>query len=106
MEEQQKRKQSEEQQKRETKQEPQPQSTQPAGATGASRRQRPISGVAKQETVSRDRETVARIDNQPLDPKLVGFFNIPGTKAKVKIDGYAKLDVTRDTTPAAAHDKA
>jgi len=46
----------------------QPHSTQPAGAAGAqgsSRRQRPISGIAKQETVSRDRETVARINNQP-----------------------------------------
>jgi len=105
LEEQQRRKQSEEQRKRETKQEPQPRSTQPTGATGATRRQRPISGVAKQETVSRDRETVARINNQPLDPKLVGFFNIPGTKAKVKIDGYAKLDVMVDPRPAGDPDE-
>src|SRR5262245_31719205 len=84
LEEQQRRKQSEEQQKREAKQEPQPQSTQPAGATRASRRQRPISGVAKQETVSRDRETVARIDNQTLDPKVVGLLKILVTQMKVE----------------------
>ncbi|HEU0179607.1 MAG TPA: hypothetical protein VFV58_35705 [Blastocatellia bacterium] len=108
LEEQQKRKQLEEQQKRETKQETQPPSTQPAGATGAqsaTRRQRPISGVAKQETVSRDRETVARIDNQPLDPEMIGFFHIPGTQAKVKIDGYAKLDVMMDPRPAGDPDE-
>src|SRR5262245_14240642 len=86
----------------------QPPSTQPAGAAGtqgSSRRQRPISGIAKQETVSRDRETVARIDNQPLDPELVGFFNIPGTKDKLKIDGYAKLDVMMDPRPAGDPDE-
>jgi len=108
LEEQQKRKQLEEQQKRETKQGPQPPPTQPAGATGSqgsTRRQRPISKVAKQETVSRDRETVARINNQPLDPELVGFFNIPGTKDKLKIDGYAKLDVMMDPRPAGDPDE-
>ncbi|HEX5084938.1 MAG TPA: hypothetical protein VFY40_23085 [Blastocatellia bacterium] len=71
LEEQQKRKQLEEQQKREARQEPRTSSTQPAvaaGAQGSGGRQRPISGLAKQETVSRDRETVARIDNQPLQP--------------------------------------
>src|SRR5262245_45763128 len=104
----QKRKQLEERQKRETRQEPQPSSTQPAvaaGAQGPGRRQRPISGVAKQETVSRDRETVARIDNQPLDPEMVGFFHIPGTQAKLKIDGYAKLDVIMDPRPAGDPDE-
>jgi TolA-binding protein len=86
----------------------QPPSTQPAGAAGAqrpARRQRPISGLAKQETVNRDRETVARVDNQPLDPELVGFFNIPGTRDKLKIDGYAKLDVIMDPRPAGDPDQ-
>jgi hypothetical protein len=108
LEEEQKRKQLEEQQKREARQAPQPSSTQPpgaAGSQGSGRRRRPISGIAKQETISRDRETVARIDNQPLDPELIGFFNIPGTKAKVKIDGYAKLDVMVDPRPAGAPDE-
>jgi hypothetical protein len=86
----------------------QPPSAQPAGAAGAqrpARRQRPISGLANQETVNRDRETVARIDNQPLDPELVGFFNIPGTRDKLKIDGYAKLDVIMDPRPAGDPDQ-
>jgi hypothetical protein len=101
-------KQLEERQKNASRQAPQHSSTQPPGAPGAQgsgRRQRPISGVAKEETVSRDRETVARINNQPLDPELVGFFSIPGTKAKVKIDGYAKLDVMVDPRPAGDQDQ-
>jgi hypothetical protein len=105
LEEQQKGKQQEAQQKREPKQGPQSPSNQSAGATGAARQQRPISRIAKQETVSRDRETVARINNQPLDPELVGFFNIPGTKDKLKIDGYAKLDVIMDPRPAGDPDE-
>ena len=31
-----------------------------------------------QETFARDRETVARVDNAPLDPALQGFVPIPG----------------------------
>ncbi|HZF38268.1 MAG TPA: hypothetical protein VE715_05570 [Blastocatellia bacterium] len=98
----------EEQQKSATRQEPKPPSKQPAGAAvpqSAARRQRPISDLAKQETVNRDRETVARINNQPLDPELIGFFPIPGTPAKLKIDGYAKLDVMMDPRPAGDPDK-
>ncbi|HKQ76762.1 MAG TPA: hypothetical protein VJ810_23910 [Blastocatellia bacterium] len=86
----------------------QPGSSQPsggAGAQGSSRRQRPISEVAKRETVKRDQETVARINNQPLDPELIGFFPIPGTKDKLKIDGYAKLDVIMDPRPAGDPDE-
>src|SRR5262245_38451688 len=105
LEEQQKRKQQEAQQKREPKQGTQSPSNQSAGGTGAARQQRPISRIAKQETVSRDRETVARINNQPLDPELIGFFNIPGTKDKLKIDGYAKLDVIMDPRPAGDPDE-
>jgi len=35
-----------------------------------------------QETFARDRETVARVDNAPLDPALQGFVPIPGTPAR------------------------
>lgn len=98
-------KQLEERQKQTIPQGPQPPSTQPAGATGGAWGQRPISEIAKQETVNRDRETVARIYNQPLDPELVGFFHIPGTPAKLKIDGYAKLDVIMDPRPAGDPDE-
>ena len=59
------------------------------------------SGVsADQDTFSRDRESVARLNNQPLDPALQGFLAIPGTPARLKVDGYAKLDVIVDGTPA------
>ena len=36
---------------------------------------------------------------------MVGFFNIPGTKDKLKIDGYAKLDVMMDPRPAGDPDE-
>ncbi|HEY8459975.1 MAG TPA: hypothetical protein VIM99_06310 [Blastocatellia bacterium] len=36
---------------------------------------------------------------------MIGFFNIPGTKAKVKIDGYAKLDAMVDPRPAGDQDE-
>jgi hypothetical protein len=98
----------EEQQKSASKQEPKPQSTAPGGdavpQSNASSK-RPITQVAKQETVNRDRETVARINNQPLHPELVGFFKIPGAKAKLKIDGYAKLDVIMDPRPVGDPDQ-
>src|SRR6201988_2446990 len=55
---------------------------------------------AAEETFARDRETVARVDNRPLDPALQGFIPIPGTPARVKVDGYAKLDTNIDSKPA------
>ena len=58
-----------------------------------------------QETFARDRETVARVDNVPLDPALQGFVAIPGTPARVKIDGYAKLDTIVDSRPAGNPDR-
>ena len=58
-----------------------------------------------QETFARDRETVARVDNAPLDPALQGFVPIPGTLARVKIDGYAKLDTIVDSRPAGNPDR-
>jgi DcaP outer membrane protein len=99
---------SEEQQKSAAKKEEKPPSKQPAGPAvpkSSARRDRPITDLAKQDSVNRDRETVARIHNQPLDPELVGFFHIPGTEAKLKIDGYAKLDVIMDPRPAGDPDQ-
>ena len=57
------------------------------------------------ETFARDAETVARIDNRPLDPAMQGFMAIPGTPARVKVDGYAKLDSNIDTKPAGNPDR-
>lgn len=61
--------------------------------------------VSQPETFSRDRESVARVDNVPIDPALQGFVAIPGTPARVKIDGYAKLDTIVDTKPAGNPDR-
>jgi hypothetical protein len=60
---------------------------------------------AGDETFSRDRESVARVDNRPLDPAMLGFIAIPGTPARVKVDGYAKLDTNIDTKPAGNPDR-
>jgi len=60
---------------------------------------------AGQETFSRDRETVAEVDNKPLDPAFLGFVSIPGTPARVKVDGYAKLDTIIDSRPAGNTDR-
>ncbi len=57
------------------------------------------------ETFARDPETVARVNNAPLDPSLQGFIPIPGTPARMKIDGYAKLDTIVDTKPAGNTDR-
>lgn len=63
-----------------------------------------VSETAQAPTFGRDRESVARVNNQPLDPALVGFVAIPGTPARVKIDGYAKLDTNVDGKPAGNSD--
>lgn len=57
------------------------------------------------ETFARDAETVARVDNRPLDPAMQGFIAIPGTPARVKVDGYAKLDTNIDSKPAGNPDR-
>jgi hypothetical protein len=64
-----------------------------------------ISASAQLDTFGRDRESVARVNNQPLDPALQGFLGIPGTPARLKIDGYAKLDTIIDTKPAGNTDQ-
>jgi hypothetical protein len=75
----------------------------PAGAAPAVQ---PGAAVDLQaETFARDRETVARVDNAPLDPAHLGFVAIPGTQARVKIDGYAKLDTIVDTRPGGNPDR-
>jgi len=64
-----------------------------------------VSATATQETFNRDRETAARVDNVPIDPALIGFFGIPNTPARLKIDGYAKLDTIIDARPAGNPDQ-
>jgi len=71
----------------------------PAGQSAAA------GGTSLEESFARDRESVARVDNRPLDPALQGFFAIPGTPARLKIDGYAKLDTIVDARPAGNSDQ-
>jgi hypothetical protein len=76
-------------------------STTPAQAESSA----PPAPPDQQETFSRDRESVARVNNVPIDPALQGFVSIPGTPARVKIDGYAKLDAIVDMKPAGNPDR-
>jgi hypothetical protein len=79
-------------------------SGQPAAAA-APQPAAPVPTGAAPETFARDRETVARVNNVPVDPAMQGFFPIPGTPARLKIDGYAKLDAIIDTKPAGNPDR-
>ena len=80
-----------------------------AAAQARARRDRrppPLSARRRRKTTfSRDRESVARVNNQPLDPALQGFLSIPGTPARLKFDGYAKLDTIIDAKPAGNTDQ-
>ena len=56
-------------------------------------------------TTLRDNEGAApRVDNAPIDPKLKGFFKIPGTDTIMKVGGYAKVDFIYDTKPISTFD--
>ena len=61
-------------------------------------------GDAQAETFSRDRETVARVDNA-VGVADRAFLSIPGTPARFKVDGYAKLDTIVDGKPAGNPDQ-
>ncbi len=64
-----------------------------------------VAATAQQDSFGRERESVARVDNRPIDPAMQGFVAIPGTPARVKLDGYAKLDTIVDTNPAGNPDQ-
>jgi hypothetical protein len=55
--------------------------------------------VKARETIANDSDTAARIDNEPLDPTLKGFFLLPGTETRLKVGGYIRLDVLHDFKP-------
>lgn len=53
----------------------------------------------------KDNESAAqRVDNDPIDPTLKGFFKIPGTDTIMKVGGYAKVDFIYDTKPISTFD--
>ena len=63
------------------------------------------SAVDQGDTFSRDRESVARVNNVPPEAVPQGFLSIPGTPARMKVDGYAKLDTIVDGKPAGNTDQ-
>jgi hypothetical protein len=61
-------------------------------------------------TETRTRETAAenevgapRIDNEPLDPELRGFFHLPGTSTYMKFGGFVKTDLFYDLNYAGTY---
>ena len=44
-----------------------------------------------------------RIDNEPLDPKLRGFFHLPGTNTYMKFGGFVKTDLFYDLNYAGTY---
>jgi DcaP outer membrane protein len=55
------------------------------------------------EVASQDGQGAARIDNQPMDPTLRGFFRLPGTGTLIKLGGFVKTDVFVDTNQAGSY---
>jgi len=43
-----------------------------------------------------DQQAAPRPDNRPIDPALVGFIPIPGTKTMIRFGGSARLDMIYD----------
>src|SRR5262245_23331963 len=43
-----------------------------------------------------DQQAAPRPDNKPIDPALVGFIPIPGTKSMIRFGGSARLDTIYD----------
>lgn len=60
--------------------------------------------VREHQTIANDSETAARLDNEPLDPALKGFFQLPGTSTRLRIDGSARADVIHDFSPIGSTD--
>ena len=61
--------------------------------------------LSQRETSRRDAETVARVDNAPLDSSRKGYILIPGTQSSFKISGYAKMDMIIDPKLAGNSDQ-
>jgi len=55
------------------------------------------------ETAGENEEGAPRIDNEPLDPQLRGFFHIPGTRTYMKFGGFVKTDLFYDLNYAGTY---
>src|SRR5262249_10493147 len=61
--------------------------------------------VKARETITNDSDADARVDNEPLDPSLAGFFLLPGTQTRLKFGGFARVDLIHDFQPIGNHDE-
>lgn len=74
----------------------------------AEEQQRPTAGTStavpdhnrERGFLRQDSYAEPRLDNAPFDPKLRGFFRIPGTESMLRIGGFARIDVIHDFEPA------
>jgi hypothetical protein len=55
------------------------------------------------QTAGENEVGAPRIDNEPLDPELLGFFHLPGTSAYMKFGGFVKTDLLYDLNYAGSY---
>ena len=57
----------------------------------------------KREVASTNSDGAARIDNEPMDRALRGYFRLPGTGTLIKLGGFIKTDVLIDANQAGSY---
>jgi hypothetical protein len=55
------------------------------------------------QTAGENEVGAPRIDNEPLDPELRGFFHLPGTSTYMKFGGFVKTDLLYDLNYAGTY---
>jgi len=55
------------------------------------------------KTAGDNQDGAPRIDNEPLDPKLRGYFHLPGTSTYMKFGGFVKTDLFYDLNYAGTY---
>jgi hypothetical protein len=55
------------------------------------------------EVANENPESAARINNEPMNRALRGYFRLPGTGTLVKIGGFVKTDIFYDTNQAGSY---
>jgi hypothetical protein len=55
------------------------------------------------EVASTNPDTATRINNEPMDRALRGYFRLPGTGTLVKLSGFIKTDLFIDATQAGSY---
>lgn len=55
------------------------------------------------QTAAENEDGAPRIDNEPLDPALRGFFKLPGVNAYMKLAGFVKTDLLYDLNYAGTY---